>query len=121
MAIVADVTVTGTVASFDRDGFPAVTVTLADSILTAVVSGIDVGSPGREPSTAELAAGIDALEPPTVSTDQGAHALVDLTMRATSAAVAAARGALSGPEDLVLRHRVAVATQAALRALDYEV
>lgn len=121
MATIADVTVDGSTATFDRDGYPTVAVTEDGETLSAVITGVEMEAPTRTVSAAEQAAGITSLDPPTCSTNDGARELVNLAQIALSSAVANARGTLSGPEDMMLRHRVAVATCAALRALDYEV
>lgn len=119
----SDVTLSsdGTVAYYSRDGFPTVTITDSDGTLTCVVTEVEGLAAERVPNAAEIAAGISTLNPPTVSTQDGVDVLLDLAQRALSAAVASTRGALSGPEDIMLRYRVTVAVNAALDALGYEV
>lgn len=112
---------TASIASFSRDGYPSVDVTEDSGTLSAVVSGIDGIAPTRELTTEEQAAGVTSLDPPTVETVDGPEELRELAQRALSASVASSRGGLTGAEDVILRWRVAVAVNAALRELGYEV
>ena len=106
---------------FELEGWPRATVTKNGTLLSVVLDDIEGLEPQRSVSVDEQARGIASLDPPTVSTDQGAVELIALAGEAVAAAIRSTTGSLSIPDETVIRHKVTVAVADALRNLDVDV
>lgn len=110
---------------FAREGYPRATVTKSGTLLTAVIDDIEGLEPKREPgssgSDSETARGISSFDPPTVATELGPVELVALAGEAVASSVASTLGGLPINDEVVIRHKVTVAVNGALRELGEDV
>lgn len=99
---------------FELEGWPRATVTKNGSTLSAVIDDIEDLDPQRAPSIDETTRGISSLNPPSVSTDEDVDTFVALCGEAAVASIRSTVGALTVPDEAVIRHKVTVAVCDAL-------
>ena len=106
-----------TSVTIELTGWPRAIVTRDGRRLTVVLDDIEDLDPQREPNSDESTRGISSLNPPTVSTEDGAVELVSLAGEAMAAAVASTLGSLPATDEAVIRHKVTVSVNEGLRQL----
>lgn len=102
---------------FNRSGLPRATVTHEDDgTFSCVVDEIEGLSPTRSPSAEEMTAGIQLLDPPTV-TGVTALELVENACAAVSEAIDSTDRASTPAEYVQILLRTGIAVRGAIRAL----